>query len=306
MTTIAWIIGIITVGHLIAYAVFVLWTTNIRPDDNTPPGEIINHTWDGDLREINNPSPRWILVLFYGMIGVAVVYLILFPGVWRGVLGWTQVGQYEEQSLKADMQEAEYFAFYDTKGVEELAENPQAVASGRRIFLQNCAVCHGSDAAGTPGSYPNLTDNDWLWGGEADKIVQTITNGRIGNMPANGALADPSEENLLAVANYVHELGGRDYDKALAEKGKALYNQSCIACHGADGTGNQLLGAPNLTDDIWLYSQDGTIDDIISQIVHPKNHVMPAWSENLGPQKIKVVAAYIYSLSHDPASASNN
>lgn len=306
MTTIAWIIGIITVGHLIAYTVFILWTTHIRPDDDTAPGEIINHAWDGDLREINNPSPRWILVLFYGMIAFAVLYLILYPGVWKGTLGWTQLKQYEAQSLEADMKEAEYFSFYDTKSVEELAQSPEALASGRRIFLQNCAVCHGSDAAGTPGSYPNLTDSDWLWGGDAKTIVQTITNGRIGNMPPGGALADPSEANLVAVANYVHELGGSEYDAALAEKGKALYNQSCIACHGPEGKGNPMMGAPNIVDHTWLYSEHGTIDDIVSQILHPKNHVMPAWGENLGPQKIKVVAAYIYSLSHHPESGSQH
>ncbi|UJF23983.1 cytochrome-c oxidase, cbb3-type subunit III [Suttonella sp. R2A3] len=296
MSTIALLVAIISIGHLVAYVVFVMWTSRIQPSDNAPEGEIIDHSWDG-IQEYNNPSPRWILVLFYLGIVFAGVYLVLYPGVWKGVLGWTQIGQFEEASAKADAKAQEYFSFYDTKTVEELAQNEQALASGHRIFLQNCAVCHGSDAAGTPGSYPNLTDNDWLWGGSSDKIVQTITNGRKGNMPQYGALAEPSQEEMVAVANYIHELGGRDADATAAAQGKDLYNKSCIACHGADGTGNEMLGAPDLTDDIWLYSQNGTIDDIVSQMVSPKNHEMPAWKEGLGEQKIKVVAAYVYSLS---------
>lgn len=300
MSTIALLIGIISIGHLIAYIIFIAWTTYIKPGDNTPPGEVIGHKWDSDLCEINNPSPRWLLVLFYGMIVFAFVYLILYPGVWKGVLGWTQDKQYQEEVAKATQLENEYFTFYDTKTVPELAENPEALASGRRIFLQNCAVCHGSDAGGSQGNYPNLTDHDWLWGGTPEQIIKTITDGRRGNMPPNGALANPSEENLKEVANYVHELGGRPFDKALAEKGKALYNKSCIACHGPEGKGNQMLGAPNIADDIWLYSANGSIDDIISQIRHPKNHQMPAWKKILGDKKIKVVAAYVYSLEqHD-------
>lgn len=298
MTTIAWIIGIITVGHLIAYAIFIIWSNNIHPSDNAVPGEVIDHTWDHDLQELNNPTPSWLMTLFYIMLVIAAIYLVLYPGVWKGALGWTEIGQYEQQKQVAEEKANEYFAFYDTKTVAELADNEQATASGRRIFLQNCAVCHGSDAAGTPSSYPNLTDNDWLYGGKPETIVQSITNGRHGMMPAGGALADPSEANLEAVANYVHELGGQNYDKALAAKGKELYNQSCIACHGPDGKGNQMLGAPNIADNIWLYSEHGSIDDIISQIQHPKGHEMPAWGKTLGDRKIKVVAAYIYSLSH--------
>lgn len=297
MSTIALLIAIITIGHMLAYAVFIVWTNRLKPSDNAAEGELIHHTWDDTIQEVNNPSPRWLITTFYITIIIAAVYLVLYPGVWKGVLGWTELGQYEEASAKAEAQAQEYFSFYDTKTVEELAQNEEALASGRRIFLHNCAVCHGSDAAGTPGSYPNLADGDWLWGGSSEKIVETLTKGRIGNMPKYGALANPTEEDMVAVANYVHELGGRDSDANLAAKGKELYNKSCIACHGADGTGNQLLGAPNLTDDIWLYSYDGTIDDIVSQLENPKNHVMPAWLDSLGEQKIKVVAAYVYSLS---------
>lgn len=295
-------VGVVTIAHLIAYALFVRWTSKVRPSDNAAEGEIIKHEWDEDLCELNNPLPGWWLKLFYFMIAVGAVYLVLYPGVFAnkfdGLLNWSQIQQYEQESSKVDSKASEYFAVYESKSVEELAQIPEALASGRRIFLNNCAVCHGTDAGGISSSYPNLTDNDWIWGGEPENIVTTITNGRIGAMPAGGALPDTSDETLTAVAHYVMQLGGHPADETLAQKGQELYAQSCIACHGADGTGNQALGAPNLADDVWLYSDSANVEDIKSQIINPKNYQMPAWHDVLGDTRIKVVAAYVYSLSH--------
>lgn len=238
----------------------------------------------------------------------------IVPGVfgykYKGLLDWTQIGQYEQQKAKDDAISDEYFSVYKMQPVEELAKMPEAVASGRRIFLQNCAVCHGQNAKGAAIGYPNLTDNDWLWGGDGETLIKTITEGRNTipgqGMPAGGALitdpANPSAEDLQkvkAVANYIRSMGGHDdVDQSLLAKGKEYYDQSCVACHGAEGQGNPMLGAPNIADDIWLYSKDGSVADIEHQILHPANNMMPAWSDRLGPGRIKVVAAYIYSLSH--------
>ena len=196
--------------------------------------------------------------------------------------------------------------------MEELAKNPEALDTGRRIFLQNCAVCHATDAGGTPGSYPNLTDKDWIWGGTPENIINTITNGHTGAMPPGGALVAvvpgqaPSaedQEKLENISNYILSLGGYEHDKVLAEKGKELYGTSCIACHGPDGGGNPIIGGINLADQTWLYAEDpedpAALKSFIQeQIQRPRNNVMPAWKDILGEAKIKLVAAYVYSLSH--------
>lgn len=305
--TVALFIGVVTILHIIGYIVFVHWTTKVKAGGDAAEGEIIHHTWDETLQEMNNPLPGWWLKMFYLCIAIGIGYLVLYPGVfgekYAGLLGWTEVKQYEQQKAAADAKANEYFSVYDNKSVEELAKIPEAVSAGRRIFGNNCAVCHASNAQGAALGYPNLADNDWLWGGDEQALIATITNGRNviqgQGMPAGGALATPDDATATAVANYVHQLEGRsDYDAAEAEKGKALYDQSCIACHGPEGKGNPMLGAPNLSDNIWLYSQDGSIEDIKQQILHPANNMMPAWKDRLSEAEIKVVAAYIYSLSH--------
>lgn len=320
MTAVSIFIAAVTVLHILGYIGLVYWTTHIKAGGDAKEGEIIDHTWDGDLKEMNNPMPGWWLSLFYLMIAFAIAYLFLYPGVYKGSKGWTQLGQYQQESRKIDSRSAEYFRHYAGKSVEELAKDPDALATGRRIFLQNCAVCHASDAGGSPGSYPNLTDKDWIWGGTPENIINTITNGHTGAMPPGGALIavtpgqPPSaedQEKLDDVSNYVLSLGGYPHDQARADKGKALYGTSCIACHGPDGKGNPVIGGINLADQTWLYADDpedpAALKTFIqNQIQHPRNNVMPAWKDILGEAKIKVVAAYVYSLSQDESEVDNS
>ena len=320
MTAVSIFIAAVTILHILGYIGLVYWTTHIKAGGDAKEGEVIDHTWDGDLKEMNNPMPGWWLSLFYLMIAFAIAYLFLYPGVYKGSKGWTQLTQYQQESRRVDARSAEYFRHYADKSVEDLAKDTDALAIGRRIFLQNCAVCHASDAGGTPGNYPNLTDKDWIWGGTPENIINTITNGHTGAMPAGGALISvtpgqaPSAEDqqkLEDVSNYILALGGYEHDQALAEKGKELYGTSCVACHGPDGKGNPVIGGINLADQTWLYAEDSEDPAALktfiqNQIQHPRNNVMPAWKDILGEAKIKVVAAYVYSLSQDESEADNS
>lgn len=320
MTAVSIFIAAVTILHILGYIGLVYWTTHIKAGGDAKEGEVIDHTWDGDLKEMNNPMPGWWLSLFYLMIAFAIAYLFLYPGVYKGSKGWTQLTQYQQESRRVDARSAEYFRHYAGKNVEDLAKDTDALAIGRRIFLQNCAVCHATDAGGTPGNYPNLTDKDWIWGGTPENIVNTITNGHTGAMPAGGALISvtpgqaPSAEDqqkLEDVSNYILALGGYEHDQALAEKGKELYGTSCVACHGPDGKGNPVIGGINLADQTWLYAEDSEDPAALktfiqNQIQHPRNNVMPAWKDILGEAKIKVVAAYVYSLSQDESEADNS
>ena len=320
MTAVSIFIAAVTILHILGYIGLVYWTTHIKAGGDAKEGEVIDHTWDGDLKEMNNPMPGWWLSLFYLMIAFAIAYLFLYPGVYKGSKGWTQLTQYQQESRRVDARSAEYFRHYAGKSVEDLAKDTDALAIGRRIFLQNCAVCHASDAGGTPGNYPNLTDKDWIWGGTPENIINTITNGHTGAMPAGGALISvtpgqaPSAEDqqkLEDVSNYILALGGYEHDQALAEKGKELYSTSCVACHGPDGKGNPVIGGINLADQTWLYAEDSEDPAALktfiqNQIQHPRNNVMPAWKDILGEAKIKVVAAYVYSLSQDESEVDNS
>ena len=320
MTAVSIFIAAVTILHILGYIGLVYWTTHIKAGGDAKEGEVIDHTWDGDLKEMNNPMPGWWLSLFYLMIAFAIAYLFLYPGVYKGSKGWTQLTQYQQESRRVDARSAEYFRHYADKSVEDLAKDTDALAIGRRIFLQNCAVCHASDAGGTPGNYPNLTDKDWIWGGTPENIINTITNGHTGAMPAGGALISVTpgqapnaedQQKLEDVSNYILALGGYEHDQALAEKGKELYGTSCVACHGPDGKGNPVIGGINLADQTWLYAEDSEDPAALktfiqNQIQHPRNNVMPAWKDILGEAKIKVVAAYVYSLSQDESEVDNS
>lgn len=263
--------------------------------DQAKPGETMGHDFDG-IEELNNPLPAWWTWLFVLTLLFAVVYFVAYPGFgnFAGTLGWTSVGQFDEEMAQADARYGPLFASYMEQPIPALVDDEKAVEIGSRLFANNCATCHGSDARGGPG-YPNLTDSDWLWGGSPETIVQTITYGRIGNMPPMGA-AVGGEAGAKDLAQYVLSLSGRDHDAAMAARGAPQFATACAVCHGADGTGNQAMGAPNLTDDVWLHR--GKLEDIEYQIIHGRLNQMPAHGPIIDEAKIHLLGVYVYSLSH--------
>ncbi|HEX4910156.1 MAG TPA: cytochrome-c oxidase, cbb3-type subunit III [Permianibacter sp.] len=268
-------------------------TKNLKADEDAS-GKV-NHSYDG-IEEYNKPLPRWWLYLFYITIFFSIGYLVLYPGFGHlpGVLGWTQTGQHAEEVKVAEEKVAPLYAGFLAKSVADLGNDQAALAVGSRLFGNNCATCHGADAKGAPG-FPNLTDADWIYGGEPETIKQTLTLGRQGMMPAFGATLD--EPAQLAVRHYVLSLSGRDHDAQLAAQGKSSFDTVCAACHGMDGKGNKMLGAVNLTDDVWLYG--GTHAAIADTIKNGRNGVMPAHGDLLGEARIHVLTAYLLSLSAD-------
>jgi cytochrome c oxidase cbb3-type subunit 3 len=264
----------------------------VMANDNTT-----GHVWDEDLRELNNPLPRWWMWLFVLTIVFSGVYLALYPGLGSapGRFGWSSVGQYKEEQAQARAITAPLFASFAAKPAAELVRNPQAMAIGERLFANNCATCHGSDARGSKG-FPNLTDRDWLWGGTPEKIAETITNGRQGVMPPLAA-AVGSAADVRNVANYVLSLSGSPNDGIAASLGREKF-AVCAACHGADGKGNQALGTPNLADKVWLHGWGE--DAVVAMVTKGKTNVMPAHGSRLSPEQIHLLAAYVWGLSNPP------
>lgn len=259
-------------------------------------GEEMPHAFDG-IHELNNPLPRWWVLLYWSNIFIAIIYLVLYPGMgnYEGLLKWTSVGQWQAEVDDAEKSYGPIYARFAEQSIEELAKSSEATGMGQRLFVNHCAGCHGSDAGGATG-FPNLSDSDWLYGGSPDAIKTTILEGRGGMMPAMGA-AVGGAEGVEQVTAYVQSLSGRNVDAALAEKGKVKFDQACFICHGSDGKGNQIFGAPNLTDNIWLY---GGTDAIIREtIMNGRTGKMPAHKDLLSEQKVHVIAAYIYSLSNE-------
>jgi cytochrome c oxidase cbb3-type subunit 3 len=290
-----WFITIISVGSFLGCVWLIWWSSRPRHND-APEGEVTGHTWDdGTLAEYNNPLPRWWLWLFYITIIFGLVYFFLYPamGNYKGSLGWTQEGQYDQEMAKADQRYEPIFKAYAEQPIPALAKNEEAMKTGRRLFINYCSSCHGSDAGGAPG-FPSLKDKDWLYGGSPENIETTILNGRMGNMP-NLSAAIGGQEGVDELANYVLSLSGNAVDKAKAEAGKAKF-AVCAGCHGMDGKGNTTIGAPNLTDDIWLYG--GSLGAIKKTISNGRNGVMPAHKDFLGTEKVHLLAAYVYSLSN--------
>jgi cytochrome c oxidase cbb3-type subunit 3 len=286
-----WVI-VLTVLNIL----FCLWLirfTMKKRSGEAATGDVTGHTWDGDLQEYNNPLPRWWLWMFYGTIVFGIVYYILYPGLWDGVLGWTKEGQYAAEQERAEAKFGPIYAQYASVAVPELAKNEDATAMGRRLFLTYCMQCHGSDAQGSKG-YPNLADSAWLWGGSPEQIKSSIVNGRNGVMPPHEAIL--GEDGIDEVANYVVTLSGGQADAAKAEKGKERFATICAACHMPDGTGNQMLGAPNLTDDTWVYG--GGIEEIKETLIKGRAGVMPAFNDLLNSDKIHLLTAYVYSMSN--------
>jgi cytochrome c oxidase cbb3-type subunit 3 len=257
------------------------------------------HVWDEDLRELNNPLPRWWMWLFVLTIVFAAVYLVLYPGLGSsaGSLKWSSAAQFKDEQVKARAVAAPLFAGFAATPVPELARNRQAMAVGERLFANNCAACHGADAKGSKG-FPNLTDTDWLWGGSPERIKETITQGRQGMMPPIAA-AVGSPEDVRNVAQYVLSLSGSAHNSIAAEFGRPKF-AVCAACHGANGRGNPAMGAPNLTDKTWLHGWGE--DAIVAMVTKGKTSVMPAHGERLTPEQIHVLTAYVWGLSNSVAS----
>jgi cytochrome c oxidase cbb3-type subunit III len=283
----------VTIAGL-AFCVLILLIASRRKvmsDDNTT-----GHVWDGDLRELNNPLPRWWMGLFVITIVFAALYLTLYPGLGTnpGTLKWSSHGQLDTEQAKATVAMQPVYARFAALPVETLAADAQAMGIGERLFLNNCAVCHGSDAKGSKG-FPNLTDGDWMGGdGGLDYIQKTIAEGRQGMMPVMGPAVGTAED-AKNVANYVLSLSGSPHNSIAAQLGKAKFGV-CAACHGPEGKGNPLLGAPNLTDKVWLHGWGE--DAILAMINSGKTNVMPAHASRFTPEQMRVLGAYVWSLSH--------
>jgi cytochrome c oxidase cbb3-type subunit 3 len=267
-----------------------------RPAGASADPETTGHVWDEDLTELNTPMPRWWMWLFYITIVFALAYLFLYPGLgtYAGKLGWKSSGEYQQELRKADAEYGPLFSKYLQQDLKLVAADPQAHAIGERLFLTYCAQCHGSDARGSKG-FPNLTDKDWLYGGEPDVIKTTILHGRNGQMPSMAA-ALGSDKDVENVAHYVLSLSGSTADPIKTVFGKTKF-AACAACHGAGGQGNPALGAPNLSDKIWLYG--GSAETIMETIRKGRSNAMPAFEDFLGEAKVQVLAAYVWSLSNE-------
>ncbi len=272
----------------------LLWRTG-KARVSASSDESTGHVWDGDLREMNNPLPRWWVWLFVMSVIFSLAYLVLYPGLgsFAGKLGWSSSGQYEAEVAKAQAAEAPLYAKFAAMTPEEISRDPQAKQIGERLFMNNCAQCHGSDARGSKG-FPNLTDGDWLHGGSPDKIKETITLGRIGQMPPMAAAVGNSED-VKNVANYVLSLSGSPHDSLRAALGKPKFS-ACGACHGANGAGNQALGAPNLSDNTWLHGYGESA--IIAMVNQGKVNQMPAQAGKLTDAQIHVLTGYVWGFSN--------
>ena len=286
----SWFVIVIVVANIIG-AGWVLFA-NARKSS----GETTGHVWDEDLTEYNKPLPLWWVGMFVLSIVFAVGYLAVYPGLgsFAGVRGWSSAKEHDSDVAAANAKLDTLFAEFRDRSIADLGNDAKALAIGHNVFANNCAACHGSAARGGPG-FPNLTDADWLYGGDADTVIATISNGRTGVMPPWGAvLGDAGVEN---VANYVLGLSGQKHDDAKAEAGKAQFMTTCIACHGPDGKGNTALGAPNLTDATWLYG--GDLATIEATIRNGRNGQMPAWAKTLGPDRVRLAAAWVLAQSQE-------
>jgi len=315
-------VWVLTLGSLVGCFLLLRWC--LKNFAGVEEGESMGHTFDG-IEELNNPLPKWWSTFFLITIIWAFGYIALYGlGNWTGLLGWKSSNQgilnlaeskaktleylnkdsgvlvqYDREVAAADAKFGPIFAAYAARSIEDLATDSEALKVGQRLFIQNCAQCHGSDAHGTTG-FPNLADNDWLYGGSPEAIKETIMHGRIatGMMPWSGALG--GEQGVKEVAAFVISLSGRSVDPDLAKAGKAKFG-ICAGCHGPEGQGSLALGmpmgAPNLTDNIWLYG--GSKRAIEESIRNGRAGVMPPWKDILGEEKVHVISAYVYSLSQD-------
>lgn len=291
----------LAVANIIGCLWLLWWTARRRPGDRSPEGTT-GHVWDGNIAELEKPMPRWWLNLFYGTVVFAIGYLVIFPGLgsFAGTRGWTSDGELAAQRAEADAALKPKFARFAGRSVAELALDPDAAQLGHSVFAHHCTMCHGSDAKGAAG-FPNLTDNDWLWGGDPETILATVREGRRAAMPPWGQAL--GEKGVTETAVYVQSLSGQPADATLARAGEAHFKQLCVACHGPDGKGNPALGAPNLTDKVWLYGD--SFREIATSIRDGRSGQMPAHKDILGDDRARLVAAWVVAQGGKNAHASS-
>jgi len=281
----------------IVWCIWLLFSQRKTKVTLKPDGQVddTGHVWDDDLRELNNPLPRWWMWMFLISCIFALVYLALYPGLgsYPGILGYSTDGALMKSMTTANDELKPVYAKYVKMDIEQIAADPQAREMGQRLFLNSCAQCHGSDAGGSKG-FPNLTDGDWLYGGSPENIKTTITNGRGGVMPPFPQL---DSKQIVDVANYVRSLSGLPADDLKTARGAEVFKANCAACHGPDGKGNIALGAPNLTDKVWLYG--GSEATIVETVTKGRMAMMPAQDKVLSPEKIQLLTAYVWGLSNN-------
>lgn len=285
----------------IVWCIWLLFSQRKAKVVHTADGAVADtgHVWDGNLRELNNPLPRWWMWMFLLSCIFALVYLVLFPGLgsFPGVVGYTTDGALMSSMTEANDELKPVYAKYVKMDIEQVAADPKAREMGQRLFLNSCAQCHGSDAGGAKG-FPNLTDGDWLYGGSPENIKTTLINGRAGVMPPFPQL---DSKQIVDVANYVRSLSGLPADDLKAARGAEVFKSNCAACHGADGKGNIALGAPNLTDKTWLYG--GSEATIVETVTKGRMAMMPSQDKVLSPEKIHLLTAYVWGLSNNKTAA---
>ena len=288
-----WFVIVLTMLSVFGCWWLLQWTKGISDRDDEGVGST-GHVWDEDIRELNNPLPRWWLYLFHITLIFTLVYLLLYPGLGnvKGVLGWTHIERYDAEMVVAKASQEDAFAAYRDMQPADLLSDAGALDSGRRIFGNNCAMCHGSDGRGAP-SFPNLADEDWLYGNDFDTVLASITQGRQGNMPPLAAAL--GEGGLEEVIAYVQQISGQSVDAEAAAAGEGRFNMVCAACHGVGGIGNTALGAPRLADGIWLYGGDA--QSLAQTISSGRTGKMPAHADLLEKDQRRLVAAYVLSLS---------
>ena len=305
----SWYVIALVALNIFGCAWLLWWTARRRPGDPAPTDT--SHVWDGDITEYNKPLPKWWINLFYLTILFSIGYLVWYPGLGNlvGYSKWTSQGEHAAKKASEDAKLAETFAPYKQQPISALAADPTALALGRSIFNNTCSTCHGSSAQGAIG-YPNLSDKIWHWGGEPDQVLQTVLEGREGVMPEWGkVLTGMGGDNAVDyVIAYVRALGQPADSPArgdyLATQGKPLYEGVCVACHGVEGKGNIAMGAPDLTDDYWLYG--GSKESLRTTITQGRHGVMPSHRALLGETRARLVAAYVWSLSQKSAAGTTD
>jgi cytochrome c oxidase cbb3-type subunit 3 len=285
----------------IVWCIWLLFSQRKAKVVHTADGAVADtgHVWDDNLRELNNPLPRWWMWMFLLSCIFGLVYLVLFPGLgsFPGVVGYSTDGALMNSMTQANDELKPVYAKYVKMDIEQVAADPKAREMGQRLFLNSCAQCHGSDAGGAKG-FPNLTDGDWLYGGSPENIKTTLINGRAGVMPPFPQL---DSKQIVDVANYVRSLSGLPVDDSKAARGAEVFKANCVACHGADGKGNIALGAPNLTDKTWLYG--GSEATIVETLTKGRMAMMPSQDKVLSPEKIHLLTAYVWGLSNNKTAA---